>query len=93
MSAQRERPTQNLAVRTKLERVGQGVGGGRAERRVADTVTGRKQFFYFPALEQTIFIFFAIRFATHYSTPNDFLLTAIYTRADAGHRVAARVYL
>jgi hypothetical protein len=36
---------------------------------------------------------FAILFATHYSTPNDFLLTAIYTRADAGHRVAAGVYL
>ena len=45
--AQRERPTENLRYRTKPERVEQGVGGGRAERRVADTVTGRKQFFLF----------------------------------------------
>jgi hypothetical protein len=30
------------------------------------------------------FYFFANKNATHYSTPNDFLLTAIHTRAHAG---------
>jgi hypothetical protein len=47
LSAQRERPTQNLAHRTKPERVEQGGGGGRAERRVTVTGTVRKQFFLF----------------------------------------------
>ena len=47
MLAGKERPTENLRYRTKPERVEQGVGGGRAERRVADTVTVRKQFLFF----------------------------------------------
>ena len=57
MSAQRERPTKNPTHRTKPERIGQGVGGGRAERRVADTVTGRKQFFYLQMLKSSLVFF------------------------------------
>ena len=34
-------------MRIILNSVEQGVGGGRAERRVTDTVTGRKQFIFF----------------------------------------------
>jgi hypothetical protein len=47
MLAGKERPTENLAARTKPERFEQGGGGGRAERRVTVTGTGRKQFFLF----------------------------------------------
>jgi hypothetical protein len=57
MSAQRERPTENPAHRTKPERIEQGVGGGRAERRVAVTVTGRKQFFLFVECKRNLFFF------------------------------------
>jgi len=58
LSAGKERPTQNLRYRTKPERIEQGVGGGRAERRVADTVTDRKQFFLFVECKSNLFFFF-----------------------------------
>jgi hypothetical protein len=55
-----ERPTQNPAVRTKLERVEPVGGGCRAERRVTVTVRGREQFLFFQMLAHSKqFLFFA----------------------------------
>jgi len=56
----KERPFVNLLLRIIRNSWKLGVGGGRAERRVTDTVTGRKQFLFFQMLAHSKqFLFFA----------------------------------